>query len=136
VVDRDHTQYLTIAGWTKHISEPSPPPEISENTAESTQVEDATVPTDEILNTLEQLNAPEQTDVKESQEPAQDPPSEWDVLRKQLIETPYNPDGWKRLVEMAETSGEIDKIKEAYEALLVAYPNTVHMRLITFVLSL
>ena len=32
---------------------------------------------------------------------------------------------WNRLIEYAEQLADIDKIKEAYEALLEAYPNAV-----------
>ena len=53
------------------------------------------------------------------------PQSEWDALRAQLRESPLNPDGWLKLVELAEDSGDLEKIKETYEALLQTYPNTV-----------
>lgn len=53
------------------------------------------------------------------------PQSEWDTLRAQLRESPQNPDGWLKLVELAEDSGDLEKIKETYEALLQTYPNTV-----------
>ena len=53
------------------------------------------------------------------------PQSEWDILRAQLRESPLNPDGWLKLVGLAEDSGDLEKIKETHEALLRAYPNTV-----------
>jgi len=53
------------------------------------------------------------------------PQSEWDTVRAQLRESPLNPDGWLKLVELAEDSGDLEKIKETYEALLQTYPNTV-----------
>lgn len=53
------------------------------------------------------------------------PQSEWDILRAQLRESPLNPDSWLKLVELAEDSGDLEKIKETYEALLQTYPNTV-----------
>ena len=53
------------------------------------------------------------------------PRSEWDILRAQLRESPLNPEGWLKLVELAEDSGDLEKIKETYEALLQTYPNTV-----------
>lgn len=58
----------------------------------------------------------EQTDV---------PRSEWDTVRAHLRESPLNPDDWLKLVELAEDSGDLEKIKETYEALLQTYPNTV-----------
>jgi 5-bromo-4-chloroindolyl phosphate hydrolysis protein len=51
--------------------------------------------------------------------------SEWDIIRAQLRESPLNPDDWLKLVELAEDSGDLEKIKETYEALLQTYPNTV-----------
>lgn len=53
------------------------------------------------------------------------PQTEWDVLRAQLRETPQNPDGWIRLVELAEEAVDFEQIKQSYEGLLEAYPNTV-----------
>jgi cleavage stimulation factor subunit 3 len=56
------------------------------------------------------------------------PQSEWDVIRAQLQETPQNPEGWNKLIDLAEESSEIEKIQASYEGLLQAYPNTVsHM---------
>ncbi|EIM85352.1 Suf-domain-containing protein, partial [Stereum hirsutum FP-91666 SS1] len=52
------------------------------------------------------------------------PPSQWDLLRAQLREKPHNPEGWNRLVALAEESGDIEKVKDSYEALLEMYPNT------------
>ena len=53
------------------------------------------------------------------------PQSEWDSLRAQLHESQLNPDDWLKLVELAEDSGDLEKIKETYESLLQTYPNTV-----------
>jgi type II secretory pathway component PulF len=61
-------------------------------------------------------------------EPAHDatePVNEWDSLLAQLATTPYEPDKWYRLVELAEGSGELPKIQAAYDGMLAAYPNTV-----------
>lgn len=92
---------------------------------------DKTQPTSEIQSVLEKLNQQNQSFNGEEQpqevlEVPQTPPSEWDVLREQLREKPHDPDGWKKLVDVAENSGEIEKIKETYEALLESYPNTVN----------
>lgn len=51
--------------------------------------------------------------------------SEWDQLRAQLAAKPHDPTGWTRLVELAENSGDVEKIKQAYDFLLEVYPNTV-----------
>lgn len=58
-----------------------------------------------------------------SQEPT--PSSEWHQKLQQTTQEPYNTSAWKALVEFAEASGDLDKIKEAYEALLAKFPNTV-----------
>ncbi|KAJ7083098.1 Suf-domain-containing protein [Mycena belliarum] len=51
------------------------------------------------------------------------PPSDYDALMTRLRETPHDPESWKRLVHMAETSGDTARIRQAYEALLEQYPN-------------
>ena len=53
------------------------------------------------------------------------PQSEWDLIRAQLRETPQNPEGWNKLTDLAEESGDLEKIKDSYEGLLQTYPNTV-----------
>lgn len=53
------------------------------------------------------------------------PPTEYEALTAQLAEKPHNPDGWRRLVELAENSGEVEKIRQTFDALLKQYPNTV-----------
>ena len=55
----------------------------------------------------------------------EEPVSEWDALRASLRENPHDTDGWNKLVRLAEDSGDLEKIKEAYESLLKMYPNTV-----------
>ena len=81
---------------------------------------------DEDLSALEQQfnQVSQQTDKTEPIEP-QEPPSEWEVLRAQLADKPHDPDGWRKLVEIAENSGDLSKITQAYDSLLAAYPNTV-----------
>lgn len=53
------------------------------------------------------------------------PVSEWDALRTSLHESPHDTEGWNKLVRLAEDSGDLERIKEAYESLLKMYPNTV-----------
>ena len=97
-------------------------------------VDEPTIPTAEILNVLEQLKASQSESSQtqnqsqpqsQSQSQPQDPPSEWNILHTSLSEKPYDPDGWRRLVEIAETGGDVEQIKVTYEALLSIYPNTV-----------
>ncbi|KAI1786462.1 hypothetical protein LXA43DRAFT_872742, partial [Ganoderma leucocontextum] len=52
------------------------------------------------------------------------PQSEWDQLLAQLRERPVDAERWLRLVDLAEDSGDIEKIKETYEGVLETYPNT------------
>jgi hypothetical protein len=55
--------------------------------------------------------------------------SEWQSLRTQLEQDSFNTSTWNRLIEVAEDSGDVEKVKEAYDALLQKYPNTVRVRL-------
>ena len=58
-------------------------------------------------------------------EPTPPPLSEWEQLRAQLREKPVDADGWQKLVDLAEESSDIEKIRETYEGMLETYPNTV-----------
>jgi hypothetical protein len=102
--------------------------------------DEPTIPTAEILNVLEQLKASQSQSQSESsqtrthsqpqsqsQSQSQDPPSEWSILQTSLSEKRHDPDGWRRLVEIAETGGDVEQIKATYEALLATYPNTVRL---------
>ncbi|KDR71055.1 hypothetical protein GALMADRAFT_254221 [Galerina marginata CBS 339.88] len=80
---------------------------------------DQTQPTSEILSALS-VNSPV---VNEPEHEPQPPQSEYDTLNVQLAENPHNPEGWRRLIHLAEESGNIEKISTAYEALLKQYPN-------------
>ncbi|KAM5540704.1 hypothetical protein V8D89_005735 [Ganoderma adspersum] len=128
------------------MSEPPP----SETMAESAMQEDGQPPeshlSEGILNALRQLQesslppAVVSTPTPTSTQPnSQDPPrptsvpapeptpppqSEWDQLRAQLREKPVDADGWQKLVDLAEDSGDIEKIKDTYEGMLETYPNT------------
>ncbi|GBE79055.1 hypothetical protein BKA93DRAFT_785197 [Sparassis latifolia] len=122
------------------MSEPPPVVPKADN-AEDTSIyaeDDKTQPTEEILNALRQLDSSLATpsvqnsggdvgqEPKEEpkQEPTPPPQSEWDALRAHLREKRYDADGWQNLVNIAEDSGDIEKIKDTYEGLLEAYPNT------------
>ncbi|KAJ3507883.1 hypothetical protein NLJ89_g6057 [Agrocybe chaxingu] len=83
---------------------------------------DRTQPSEEILSTLS-VNSPMKVESQGS-EPQLPPPSEYEVLKAQLAENPHNPEAWRRLVNAAEASGEMDKITATYDALLEQYPNT------------
>ncbi|TFK64019.1 Suf-domain-containing protein [Pluteus cervinus] len=83
---------------------------------------DQTQPSLEILRALSSLSP-----VKTEHVPPQTelpPPTEYEALTAQLKEKPHNPEGWKRLVELAESSGDLQKVRETYDALLKQYPNT------------
>jgi len=83
---------------------------------------DATQPTEEILSELANLNVLKN---EPSAEPQLPPPSEYDSLTAELAERPHNPEGWRRLIQVAEESRDIEKISMAYESLLKQYPNNV-----------
>ena len=101
--------------------------------AESDFVGDKTEPTDEILNTLKALNnssnsvksEPQLDNLLPGSSSSARPASEYDVLTAQLKEKPHSPEGWRRLIDIAEQSGDIEKIRAAFDALLQTYPNTV-----------
>ncbi|KAF8520032.1 hypothetical protein BU17DRAFT_89425 [Hysterangium stoloniferum] len=64
----------------------------------------------------------------ESPVKAESPPvSEYDSLQARLAENRYDPSTWNKLIDLAEQSGDLAKIKEAYESLLQAYPNIVRL---------
>ncbi|KZT23187.1 Suf-domain-containing protein [Neolentinus lepideus HHB14362 ss-1] len=64
-----------------------------------------------------------ETVATEPAEPAE-PPSEWDLVQTRLHDNPHDTDAWHKLVDLAESSGDIEKIKKAYDSLLQTYPNT------------
>ncbi|KAJ7182033.1 Suf-domain-containing protein [Mycena filopes] len=43
---------------------------------------------------------------------------------ERLKESPHDPETWKRLINDVESSGDISRIREAYDALLEQYPGT------------
>lgn len=53
------------------------------------------------------------------------PVTEWQALRTSLRADPHDPEGWKRLIELAKNSGITHDLQETYDALLDVYPNTV-----------
>ena len=89
---------------------------------------DRTQPSTEIMNALS-MNSPIKP---EPQDPQVPPPSEYDALAAQLLQSPHQPESWRRLVNVAEATGDISKISAAYDALLKQYPNTVCGGLVLF----
>ncbi|OSD01936.1 Suf-domain-containing protein [Trametes coccinea BRFM310] len=123
------------------MSEPPPSESQLEETASMSGEQDGkTELSHDIVNALRQLQAgggapqysptptPTQGNGEESAAMKQDhtppPQSEWDRLRAQLRERPVDADGWLSLVDLAEESGDIEKIKQTYEGMLEVYPNT------------
>jgi hypothetical protein len=78
---------------------------------------DQTQPTAEILNALNAVKSEPPADITT--------PTEYDALTAQVREKPHNPEAWRRLIDVAENTGEIEKIRAAFDALLQQYPNTV-----------
>lgn len=67
---------------------------------------------------------------QDQQETSQQPQhtSEWTLLRQRVEDNPNDEAAWNAYVDKAEESGDNEKIKEAYEALLEKYPNTVRVQ--------
>jgi len=42
-----------------------------------------------------------------------------------LRDHPQDPEGWNQLVDITENNGNLEQIKQTYEALLETYPNMV-----------
>ncbi|KAG6336073.1 hypothetical protein ID866_3020 [Astraeus odoratus] len=101
---------------------------------------DTTQPTEEILNALNALTTkalleatqnghePSLAPEASAQDDPAEPPSEWHVQREKLREHPQDPEGWNQLVDIAENSGDLEQIKQTYEALLETYPNTRNIK--------
>lgn len=113
----------------------------SQDTGDAFQAgeDDKTQPADEILNALRQLNPNTFSHTQNGsqsvhspikQDPTPPPLSEWEQLREQLRTKPYDADGWLKLVDLAEDSGDIERVKQTYEGLLEAYPNTVRIHFV------
>jgi cleavage stimulation factor subunit 3 len=83
--------------------------------------DDRTHPTAEILNNLSALNS---SNNPESQQEV-DPPSEYDLLTKHVADNPHDHEAWRRLVDVAEATGDTEKLSATYDALLKQFPNTV-----------
>lgn len=63
---------------------------------------------------------------QQSREPVPPVPvSEYDQLLMSLKKHPHSSGNWNRLIDVAEQSKDMEKIKTAYESLLQVYPNTV-----------
>ena len=59
-------------------------------------------------------------------------PENMNALTVQLLQSPHQPETWRRLVNVAEATGNISKISTAYDVLLKQYPNTVCGGLVFF----
>ena len=81
----------------------------------------------------EQIDMDSDSTVKpEPQDSPVPAPSEYDSLTVQLLQNPHQPETWRRLVNVAEATGDISKISATYDALLKQYPNTVCGGLVPF----
>ncbi len=99
--------------------------------------EDRTHPTADILNSISSLNSnPVTTESQERPQSLQpQAPSEYDVLNKQIADNPHDHAAWRRLIDVAEATGDIDTISATYEAHLKQFPNTVCLPPLTFDMS-
>ena len=55
------------------------------------------------------------------------PVSEYESLLDHLTQNRYDSSAWNKLVVLADQSGDLAMVKQAYESLLQAYPNTVRL---------
>ncbi|KAJ7717418.1 hypothetical protein DFH07DRAFT_762011 [Mycena maculata] len=68
--------------------------------------------------------------LSECSEPAVSHPiSDYDAVTVRLQKSPHDPESWKSLVDLAETSKEPLRIRHTYDALLKQYPNTAAAQL-------
>jgi hypothetical protein len=116
-----------------------PSSEAVQSTADILQVlqklqaqQSVTPPTPQSASFAPQLEPRPATPILTKEEPQptpvavpEEPVTEWDALRASLRENPHDTEGWNKLVRLVEDSGDLEKIKEAYESLLKMYPNTV-----------
>jgi cleavage stimulation factor subunit 3 len=72
-----------------------------------------------------QPDASQQTVALEGQPPA--PASLFEALEIRLKDNPYDSNTWQDLINLAEDSGDFERITSAYEALLKVYPNLVSL---------
>ncbi len=94
---------------------------------------DATQPSNEILVALHTVNTethgPTVDVEQQSSQTSQDklPPSEYELVKQHLKDTPHDNDQWRRLIEIAEESEDVERIKETYDLLLEQFPNNVRI---------
>jgi cleavage stimulation factor subunit 3 len=55
--------------------------------------------------------------------------SNYDILMARLKKSPHDPESWKRLINIVESSGDIPQIREVYDTLLKHYPNTASVQI-------
>ncbi|KAG6841341.1 hypothetical protein C0991_012166 [Blastosporella zonata] len=85
--------------------------------ADSDESMDDQKPTEEILQALNTVKS----------EPLQEQLptlTEYDALTAELKQRPHNPSSWRRLIDLAENSGDIEQVRKSFDALLQQYPNT------------
>ncbi|KAG5223273.1 mRNA 3'-end-processing protein [Salix suchowensis] len=91
---------------------------------------DATQPSDEILPALQTVNTETHgpTVEQQSSQTSQNelPPSEYELVKQHLKENPQDNDQWRRLIDIAEESEDVDRIKETFDLLLEQFPNNSH----------
>lgn len=111
------------------MAEPPKPADATENP--ENRPGDATQPSDEILAALHTVDTETQgpTVEQQSSQTSQNEltPSEYELVKQHLKETPQDNDRWRRLIEIAEESEDTERIKETYDLLLEQFPNNVRI---------
>lgn len=68
-----------------------------------------------------------QENAEKPAEPDAPPLPEYEALQQHLEKNRFDPASWNRLIDLAEETTDLEKLKQAYESLLLAYPNIVRL---------
>ncbi|CAE7226282.1 unnamed protein product [Rhizoctonia solani] len=113
------------------VEQPTPPPPGSA-LVEQPEEEKPVIPQiegqEQELSTSVKADTPDPQDNKTNvTPPAPEPPkqklTETELLRERLKNDPLDTSAHQRLIGIAEASGDVEKIQDAYEGLLAAFPN-------------
>jgi hypothetical protein len=78
-----------------------------------------------VYNQTPRTTPPANNPIHESPEPSKPKLTETDLLRERLRRDPLDVSTRQHLIGLAEASGDVDRIQDAYEGLLEIFPNAV-----------
>lgn len=87
------------------------------------QTEPAAQETAQLTQTTDPSGNNTQESIEKPAEPDAPPLPEYEALQQHLEKNRFDPTSWNRLIDLAEESTDLEKLKQAYESLLLAYPN-------------